>query len=466
MGSCQPLMKNLDYHLTVSRSRSNSPVQMAEGTGECDILLPMDNISCQNLLEEQCTHCGWLRKRRTLNFFSWPQAYVVIHNGCIYYFRNEGSKKAAGKFSLYGYNGVYRASEILAKEAIWCFKIVHTHMDFKTYYFGAASEQEMKIWMGKIKLELMKANGRSNLYGKNLQVVKEDKEDKFEDDPKFYEKIEANIYEDSTKFIPSKDYEKKCSIKKQNDDSDDEEIEVNDAINFRPPAPLPPQDPFITLKTPHAFKIEEPPDIVTNPYKAPSKPPRVEELPTVPPRPKKDNEITGRIQHMTKMFETPGLIKSPKHKRRGSYVQTDGPGNKSPSGTGHGDNIRIGNYGGSSGDDENHSDNDDYLTNFYFDEKDSKKASDIILGIGEQGVYLVRPERSGEGKVLVVCYDGQTKKYKIQYQNGMYFLAKEGYHHSCLDLMLKHYHENCLPTISVLLTTPYKLHPAYKHLQV
>ena len=60
---------------------------------------------------------------------------------------------------------VYRASEVTQKEATWCLKIVHSHKEFKTYYFSASSEQEMKIWMSKIKLEMLHANGRSALYG-------------------------------------------------------------------------------------------------------------------------------------------------------------------------------------------------------------------------------------------------------------------------------------------------------------
>ena len=43
------------------------------------------------------------------------------------------------------YFRVYRASDILPKEAPWSFKIVHSHEEFKTYYFSASSEQEMKV---------------------------------------------------------------------------------------------------------------------------------------------------------------------------------------------------------------------------------------------------------------------------------------------------------------------------------
>jgi len=60
---------------------------------------------------------------------------------------------------------VYRASDITAREAPWTLKIVHSHKDFKTYYFSASSEQEMKVWMSGIKKELLFANGKSINYG-------------------------------------------------------------------------------------------------------------------------------------------------------------------------------------------------------------------------------------------------------------------------------------------------------------
>jgi hypothetical protein len=47
--------------------------------------------------------------------------------------------------------------------------------------------------------------------------VKEEKPDKTLDDPSFYQNIEENIYDDSTKFIPEQDYQKKCSIKRINE---------------------------------------------------------------------------------------------------------------------------------------------------------------------------------------------------------------------------------------------------------
>ena len=56
-------------------------------------------------------------------------------------------------------------------------------------------------------------------YRKNLQFVREEikVEDESLNDPSFYQHVEENIYDDSSIFVPSTDYQKKCSIKKENE---------------------------------------------------------------------------------------------------------------------------------------------------------------------------------------------------------------------------------------------------------
>lgn len=55
------------------------------------------------------------------------------------------------------------------------------------------------------------------VYRKKLQHVREEKPDKMLDDPSFYKNIEEDIYDDSSKFVPSLDYQKQCSIKRMNE---------------------------------------------------------------------------------------------------------------------------------------------------------------------------------------------------------------------------------------------------------
>lgn len=478
--------------------RNPSPV-MAEDCGNCVIPIPIQNIGCQDLLELKCTHCGWLRKRRTLSLFSWPQAYVVLHEGCLYYFKNEKSRAPAGKFSMYGYNSIYRASEILPKEAPWCFKIVHSHSkEFKSYFFSASSEQEMKIWMRKIKEEMLHANGKSDLYGRNLPHVKEEKPDKMLDDPSFYQNIEENVYDDTSKFVPSHDYQKQCSIKRINEDSDDEDIEPNPSIDTRPPQPLPKdKGPFMISNNSDFTAIDSPP---VPPFsKPPLKPPRIVENkpPAVPPPVRKNPppEPPGSSESLLDTADGSGLSRikkialeveqqienkrsrplplpvSPKPtriKRRGSYEPTDGPGNKSPSVARHGVPVVVpdGSGGGSTGSDDQQSDLEEEWLDIYFDKRDKQQANEILQKIGEDGVFLVRPENVGDGMVLVVFVKDHSRKYRIMYEHGEYFIHREHFRHKSLEMLIRHYYENNLPTMSLMLKVPYKLHPAYKSLNL
>lgn len=86
--------------------------------------------------------------------------------------------------------------------------------------------------------------------------------------------------------------------------------------------------------------------------------------------------------------------------------------------------------------------------------------------IGEDGVFLVRPENVGDGMVLVVFVKDHSRKYRIMYEHGEYFIHREHFRHKSLEMLIRHYYENNLPTMSLMLKVPYKLHPAYKSLNL
>uniref|UniRef100_A0A8W8IJ26 PH domain-containing protein n=1 Tax=Magallana gigas TaxID=29159 RepID=A0A8W8IJ26_MAGGI len=183
---------------------------------------PLDNIGCQDLLQEDYSHCGWLRKQSFINRvgkFRWPQIYMVLSGGCIYYFKNEYSTRPAGKFTLYGYNTVSRAQEkVSPKVAPFAFKVVHASPDYKTYFFAAGSEKEMKEWMKHIKSQLVKANGQKsdNYYytykraGKQAAAEEDDKS-------MTYQEIETDIYGDTNAFKVTSDYALKFKLKGKDD---------------------------------------------------------------------------------------------------------------------------------------------------------------------------------------------------------------------------------------------------------
>ncbi|RUS69829.1 hypothetical protein EGW08_022407 [Elysia chlorotica] len=124
------------------------------------------NCGCQELLSlSNPSHFGWLRRRCRRNklhakfkVFDWPQFYVIINDKCLYYYKNETSKKPSGAVSLYGYNRVFRSNDVKSSEVPWSFKIEHIQPEMKSFYFSASSEREMMKWMKAIKDEMLEAN--------------------------------------------------------------------------------------------------------------------------------------------------------------------------------------------------------------------------------------------------------------------------------------------------------------------
>lgn len=419
---------------------------------------PLDNIGCQDLLKEDYSHCGWLRKQSFINRigkFRWPQIYMVLSGGCIYYFKNEYSTRPAGKFTLYGYNTVSRAQEkISPKVAPFAFKVVHASPDYKTYFFAAGSEKEMKEWMKHIKSQLVKANGQKsdNYYYTYKRAGKQAAAEEEDDKSMTYQEIETDIYGDTNAFKVTSDYALKFKLKGKDDVSDDEDISVpapppprripnKDAYKERPPAPLPGED------------ANKPALPLTD---RPSVPPR-QTGKDVSAKPAKENEHRNgqrpRRQSedaVAKVHKelTEALSNSHSRGKRGSKDKVESPITA----------RKIAETVVDEDDDEE--DSEDYWGNIYYDGEDKEKAQEIIRNLGDDGVYLVRTGADG-GQVLVVYAENMPKKYKITNENGEYYLKKDGPHADSVEMLMYTYYTTDLPTAKACLETPFKLHPKY-----
>lgn len=133
----------------------------------------MLTIGCQSLLNMGVAHHGWLRRKGTIHsladklrlgswatcLFHWEMCYVVLHNGCLYVYKDEKQTKPDKALSLFGYTQVLRAGELRQKDVAWPFKIVYIlDTDAKVHYFGADVEDDMKKWMIHVKKEMILAN--------------------------------------------------------------------------------------------------------------------------------------------------------------------------------------------------------------------------------------------------------------------------------------------------------------------
>ncbi|XP_077479451.1 SH3 domain-binding protein 2 isoform X3 [Stigmatopora argus] len=126
--------------------------------------IPMRAIGAQNLLTMPggVSIAGYLHKKGASQFslLRWPLRYIIIHKGCVYYFKSSTSPAPQGAFSLNGYNRVMRAAEETTSNNVFPFKMIHFSKKHRTWYFSAASEDERRRWMRSLRREIDHYNDR------------------------------------------------------------------------------------------------------------------------------------------------------------------------------------------------------------------------------------------------------------------------------------------------------------------
>ncbi|XP_060102115.1 SH3 domain-binding protein 2 [Heteronotia binoei] len=120
--------------------------------------VPMKAIGAQNLMTMPggVIKSGYLHKKggTQLQLLKWPLRFVIVHKGCVYYFKSSTSASPQGAFSLKGYNRVMRAAEETTSSNVFPFKLVHISKKHRTWFFSAASEDERKDWMASLRREI------------------------------------------------------------------------------------------------------------------------------------------------------------------------------------------------------------------------------------------------------------------------------------------------------------------------
>ncbi|XP_033102904.1 SH3 domain-binding protein 2-like isoform X2 [Anneissia japonica] len=136
--------------------------------------IPLSTISAEELLGSDIEFSGFLYKRSSerktdkitsaipkslkLPFIpKWQLRYVILYKDWLYYFASEKSKRPKGAFCLKGYHRVMRAEEAATTDQRYAFKIMGPNHNMRTYFFGAASEREMTLWMAHIRVTMEKA---------------------------------------------------------------------------------------------------------------------------------------------------------------------------------------------------------------------------------------------------------------------------------------------------------------------
>ncbi|KAM9330355.1 SH3 domain-binding protein 2 [Gastrophryne carolinensis] len=202
-------------------------------SGEPNWPIPMRAIGAQNLLTMPggVTIAGYLHKRggKQLQLFKWPLRYVIIHKGCVYYFKSSTAASSQGAFSLNGYNRVMRAAEETTSNNVFPFKMVHISKRHRTWYFSAASEDERKRWMLALRKEI-------DFYHEKKETIT-DLSDTGSESDSFYGEVERPV---AISYVhnPADD-------SWQDEDDDEEDYVRPDAVEdiapSYPPPPIPKQ---------------------------------------------------------------------------------------------------------------------------------------------------------------------------------------------------------------------------------
>ncbi|XP_031563035.1 SH3 domain-binding protein 2-like [Actinia tenebrosa] len=133
----------MDSNLSENRGRSLTDVSSVLAPKYPE---PFLSIPAQVLVQDNCrVHCGMVRKENRFN--KWQDRYLVLHKGCLYYYKDSMDKTAQGQFSLSG----YRLSTAPEKTKYqWTFKLTHIQPEKRKYFFSAHSEKELTEWLDKI----------------------------------------------------------------------------------------------------------------------------------------------------------------------------------------------------------------------------------------------------------------------------------------------------------------------------
>ncbi|XP_067254401.1 SH3 domain-binding protein 2 isoform X1 [Chanodichthys erythropterus] len=218
--------------------------------------IPMRAIGAQNLLTMPggVTSSGYLHKKGGSQFslMKWPLRFIIIHKGCVYYFKSSTSAAPQGAFSLSGYNRVLRAAEETTSSNVFPFKIVHFSKRHRTWYFSAASEDERRKWMRHLRKEINHYNDK-----RDLPLPSDDL-----DSESIYGHLEEPLEINPTEDDPEADY------MTQDEDSDEDVSPTSAGRPTVPPPPYPPPPvPFQQSREP---RFKGPPPPLPPPFKKPS----------------------------------------------------------------------------------------------------------------------------------------------------------------------------------------------------
>ncbi|XP_033632710.1 SH3 domain-binding protein 2-like isoform X1 [Asterias rubens] len=469
----------------------------------------LENISVCDILKQDNEHSGFLYKRAqekmtdtvtesvgsvisTALFSKWQLRYVVLYREYVLYYKNDRSLKPKGVFSLRGYNRVVRAEDMTSANQQWAFKIIGLRSDDRTWYFGAASEREMRLWMAFFKVTMEKAiHGKAR--DRSLKILQDLKynETKFLQgrgppspsgksfEPGIYEDIEEPLEESSEdQYLPPN---LSSSMKSRNlPIPPRKESFLTDVRMNRGPLPIIPPRPELPRRESAAstdsedyilpqdvdlheaellrgrlgYSREEPVRVNTRPFAKPELHARPEThakpdlhirsdpppLPVSETRQGPDGN-SFRKKQFQEIPHSPNEIQGTRSALKPAVAVKPKPGLKPKPGVKPKPKPAT---------------RDLLPSSAVFNSQDKKQAEGLLYQYCEDGMYLLRLS-SGQGKVLMAYHKhlNSCKHYKVFGDEVSTFSLNTDPIFTKMDDLLKYYIENALPNTTVRLSRPY-----------
>lgn len=392
---------------------------------------PHATISAQELAQSQPDKCGFLRKRgqterlfenlHLSKHFNWRQKFVVVHDGCCYYFDSELSRVPRRTFSLEGYNRVIRRASERAQHV---FAVEPADgLGRKSHYFAAISEIEMKQWMVVFRKNMIQANDGASASGGSLNSV-DDADFSDLEKPIFVKEADtfsngrgANNIDDDDDEEERAEEEEEGSYDSDYDQPKEEWLEDKRRLERRS-VPLPPLPTEANNNNSNN---------ISKTRTLPARPP----LPTpkADPKPPGPKGGEGGRQPRRPSAPTPEDRVSPP-RAKPKPPPPEKPQKPRP--------LR-----------RRFSEQD-----CLFDNSDREAAIQILTKNQAMGTFLIRKSRQGDSKVLAVCTDEGIKEYKIFTEGRQVTLDKKTLFNN-VDELLEHYSKTFLPNRTVTLSRSY-----------
>eukprot|EP01136_Pigoraptor_vietnamica_P001638 Opistho-1_new@28529 len=144
-----------------SDKRSDGPPPRQTRTG-----VPLLDTSAAEVKAMVGSHAGYLERRSKGLIASWQRTYVVLLDGCVYYYKSADAPKATGHASLVGYtlNPAY-------KKGKFAFQLVPPKGVGETISLNAFDSSEQQDWVSAAEREIARAQIAAQASGLTLSAV-------------------------------------------------------------------------------------------------------------------------------------------------------------------------------------------------------------------------------------------------------------------------------------------------------